>query len=578
MVKKVDIIAAIGAQDRTGNAFRQVDRNIKNLQGGADRTSRAVNSNFRAMRGSVGQLGYQIQDVAVQLQSGQNAMLVFGQQGSQIASLMGPGGAVIGAFIAVGAALGTAFLPRLFGAKDALADVDKQLNMVRETMRLTADGTGILTTEFEELAAVSKDLARNALLQSYNAALIAAKQSQEELTEATKDFSIDYAIFFTAQPIKDLQKEFDITREKALRLYNASDEIRRGDLSLGITQMRDVLTELIDPISGANMEFRVMAAEVLGLLGKYDQATDSVSELDEMLRLFNEGASLTTETTETQTSKIEEQITALQREADQLGMTARAKMIYNAVQEGASAEQLTHLTMIWDRVTAYEAEQKALEDTTKADEAFFRSVIEHQNREMEQYRKNQEEKKQLRDSEKQAEMAMLQSRLAVMGQLTNAMAHAFEKGSAAQKAAFLVAKGIAVAETIVSAEVAAAKALAQLPPPANITYSNIIRGLGYASAATIAGTTIASFDGGGFTGRGARVGGLDGKGGFGAILHPNETVIDHTKGGVGGPLNVNFTIVANDTEGFDQLLMKRRGQIVSMVSQAANNRGMRGPV
>jgi hypothetical protein len=39
-----------------------------------------------------------------------------------------------------------------------------------------------------------------------------------------------------------------------------------------------------------------------------------------------------------------------------------------------------------------------------------------------------------------------------------------------------------------------------------------------------------SFDGGGFTGSGARSGGVDGKGGFMAVLHPNETVIDHTKG------------------------------------------------
>jgi len=38
------------------------------------------------------------------------------------------------------------------------------------------------------------------------------------------------------------------------------------------------------------------------------------------------------------------------------------------------------------------------------------------------------------------------------------------------------------------------------------------------------------FDGGGYTGKGARSGGVDGKGGFPAILHPQETIIDHTKG------------------------------------------------
>lgn len=42
---------------------------------------------------------------------------------------------------------------------------------------------------------------------------------------------------------------------------------------------------------------------------------------------------------------------------------------------------------------------------------------------------------------------------------------------------------------------------------------------------------LLSFDGGGYTGSGPRVGGLDGYGGFPALLHPNETVIDHTKSG-----------------------------------------------
>lgn len=41
---------------------------------------------------------------------------------------------------------------------------------------------------------------------------------------------------------------------------------------------------------------------------------------------------------------------------------------------------------------------------------------------------------------------------------------------------------------------------------------------------------LLSFDGGGRTPSGPRSGGLDGKGGFMAMLHPNESVIDHTKG------------------------------------------------
>ena len=59
----------------------------------------------------------------------------------------------------------------------------------------------------------------------------------------------------------------------------------------------------------------------------------------------------------------------------------------------------------------------------------------------------------------------------------------------------------------------------------------------------------ASFDGGGYTGSGARSGGVDGKGGFPAILHPNETVIDHTKGqSMGGSVNVSYTIDARGAD------------------------------
>ena len=45
---------------------------------------------------------------------------------------------------------------------------------------------------------------------------------------------------------------------------------------------------------------------------------------------------------------------------------------------------------------------------------------------------------------------------------------------------------------------------------------------------------VPSLEGGGFTGNGARVGGVDGRGGFLSVLHPQETVVDHTRGGMGG--------------------------------------------
>jgi len=76
------------------------------------------------------------------------------------------------------------------------------------------------------------------------------------------------------------------------------------------------------------------------------------------------------------------------------------------------------------------------------------------------------------------------------------------------------------------------------------------------------------FDGGGYTGSGPRSGGLDGKGGFMAMLHPRETVVDHTKGqSVGGDtVTVNQTI--NVSTGVQQTV---RSEIKQLMPQIADN-------
>ena len=63
------------------------------------------------------------------------------------------------------------------------------------------------------------------------------------------------------------------------------------------------------------------------------------------------------------------------------------------------------------------------------------------------------------------------------------------------------------------------------------------------------GLSTTNYDGGGYTGMGARAGGLDGKGGFLAMLHPQETVLDHTKGQGGVIINqtVSFATGVQDT-------------------------------
>ena len=92
--------------------------------------------------------------------------------------------------------------------------------------------------------------------------------------------------------------------------------------------------------------------------------------------------------------------------------------------------------------------------------------------------------------------------------------------------------------------------------------------LGGLLSAAFGGTKAAvpSYEGGGFTGYGGRSGGVDGRGGELAILHPNETVLDHTRGqsGPGGSQSYAMTIDLRGTTGDRELDAKiaRAGQAI----------------
>lgn len=154
---------------------------------------------------------------------------------------------------------------------------------------------------------------------------------------------------------------------------------------------------------------------------------------------------------------------------------------------------------------------------------------------------------QAAQAQQRLNMSTLSQATSFGSQLAGAIKDSAGEQSNAYKAAFLAQQGFAIASAIINTELAAASALAPPPiglgPVAGLPYAGVIRGFGYASAALIGAQTIgelASFEGGGFTGSGPRSGGVDGRGGFHAILHPNETVIDNTKNQSmqGGDVNV----------------------------------------
>ena len=110
----------------------QLVQNYQTLRDGSDQTG----GSFRNLRGISQQLGWQLQDVAVQAQLGTSAFVIFSQQGSQLAAAFGPTGALVGAVIAVAGAIGGALVNSMGVAGE---EIDKLIEKVDKLGKATKE-------------------------------------------------------------------------------------------------------------------------------------------------------------------------------------------------------------------------------------------------------------------------------------------------------------------------------------------------------------------------------------------------------------------------------------------------------
>jgi hypothetical protein len=98
-----DALRAIGDEGKAALSALEagaarIAPSMRQVQGGADEAGRGVQRFGQVM----GQAGYQVQDFAVQVSSGQSALVAFGQQAPQLLGVFGPAGAIAGAAVTVG--------------------------------------------------------------------------------------------------------------------------------------------------------------------------------------------------------------------------------------------------------------------------------------------------------------------------------------------------------------------------------------------------------------------------------------------------------------------------------------------
>lgn len=131
-------VQAFGAIDK---AAAQTGQQLNKVAAATQEATGGMNS----LRGVAGNLGFQLQDIAVQAQAGTSAFTILGQQGSQIASAFGPGGAVLGAIIAISAAIGGVLVKSLSEATakagELPAALEEKLTKIKERLKETDEAS-----------------------------------------------------------------------------------------------------------------------------------------------------------------------------------------------------------------------------------------------------------------------------------------------------------------------------------------------------------------------------------------------------------------------------------------------------
>lgn len=141
-----------------------------------------------AWKNSMQQAGYQVQDFIVQVQGGQSALVAFAQQGSQLAGAFGPGGAVVGAIIALSSVIAGTFVASLGNGKSAVDALKDAIESTDKVITLSQNGVGALSDKYAALARVNIQVATLMRQQAELELQAALGKVSSEVQKASKDF------------------------------------------------------------------------------------------------------------------------------------------------------------------------------------------------------------------------------------------------------------------------------------------------------------------------------------------------------------------------------------------------------
>lgn len=283
--KQLDAMAS--SADRADTAVNKLTPDVNKVN---TATSKAASDGFAKFRNAAGQVGFQVQDMVVQLQSGTSAFVAIGQQGSQLAGAFGPGGAVLGAVIALASAIGGVLYKSLTEAEGSSKDLETAQKQLKDTFQQTASGSLELTDGLIQLTQISREAAETQLaLAKANADLIAQQtakavredaESWETWKASTASAISQYdalvskgadvgdtleklggtyegnivGVNMLAQNIAELSSKFGVNRDQALEMIAAQSAFNKEPTAENARRIADVFTDWLGNTKQLNPE------------------------------------------------------------------------------------------------------------------------------------------------------------------------------------------------------------------------------------------------------------------------------------------------------------------------------------
>ena len=386
------------------NALDDNIAQFKKMDTQVSATAQAVNQSVRSFSGfqnALRQGGYQVQDLIVQVQGGQSALVALSQQGSQLLGVFGTGGAVAGALLT----LGTVIVGSLIAGMDnatistkALTEAQKRLS---DIFQISSNGVVVLSDKFAKLAETSENAARaqltmalidanniiKASVQSVNqlgdalgtwkAPLSAAISQMDALkargidvNRALKELGGTYegniiGLNQLNQAVNNISDSFGISADDAIKLVQALGAVRQNANPETIAALRDVTVDLSQKYGYANKSL----SEFTGKIGEYslkaDQAKESTRLATEMLQGHKVASEADAEAIAQNTQRLQNYIQMIKDEGATIAMTARQKALYRAEQLGASDEDKKAINTSFDKIEAFKSEQALQKESAK---------------------------------------------------------------------------------------------------------------------------------------------------------------------------------------------------------------------